>query len=184
MGADNGIYILATRKPPIRNGNRYTNRPGYEYRVAHCQGIDNLDYSDLYMPLLFGDSLVFDDHSKALDHACMIEAEMKKCGHYVLEYGIVNLKYEKYFPNITSRAAKKALNCYVGTEPVDLPDIKVKIVKFGCMKDNEKCILSGNQATGYIEIKGNMEPCDLSLLGPGCIGEMVTVPECYRHHFE
>jgi hypothetical protein len=54
--------------------------------------------------------------------------------------------------------------------------MKVRIVGLGCMAQGEKCILSDLEATGYIEINHEMEPCRLSILGPGSIGEFVEVP--------
>jgi len=64
MSADNGVYILKTHKPPIKDGNSYQNQNGSEFRVAYAQAIDNVDYSDLYLPAIFGDSQVYTSWSQ------------------------------------------------------------------------------------------------------------------------
>ncbi len=116
MSADNGIYILRTKRPPIKKGNCYTNQHGlYEYRVAHCSAIDNLAYSDLYMPYYFGTSPVYTEESPAMDLAVEIEENV---GY--TEYGISLVAKDCYFPNMTSRAAEKALDCYIGAKPLDI----------------------------------------------------------------
>jgi hypothetical protein len=59
-------------------------------------------------------------------------------------------------------------------------EVKVRIVGLGA-HDDEVCVLTGEPATGYIEGKiGDMLPCKLSVLGPGMIGEAVTVPVEYH----
>lgn len=112
MSADNGIYILETPRPPIKTGNMYTNQKGYDYRVAHCTAIDNIDYSDLYLPLLFGNSKVYSSHDEALKAAIEIEKEIKENGWFT-EYGINTIKKNVYFPNMTADEARKALDVYV-----------------------------------------------------------------------
>ena len=114
MSADNGIYILKTLMPPKKTNNYYESQNGYEYRVAHCQAIENIDYSDLYLPLYFGDSPVFTECSEAMNYAKTLENEIGWT-----EYGIEILEQEVYFPNMTVRAAAKALDCYIGAEPLD-----------------------------------------------------------------
>lgn len=42
------------------------------------------------------------------------------------------------------------------------------------------CVLSGEPATGYIEIDNEMVPCYLKILGPASVGEMAEVPEEYH----
>jgi len=112
MSADNGVYILKTPARPIKTGNCYTNQHGkFEYRVAHCQAIDNIDYSDLYIPLLFGNSAVHRNRDSAMELAVRILDELDIC-----EYGICTIEKENYFPNMTSEEAQKALNAYVTTE--------------------------------------------------------------------
>lgn len=115
MSADNGIYILKTPSYPIKKDNCYTNRGSYyEYRVAYAMAIDNVDYSDLYLPALFGNSPVFQKEDEAWNYAKQLEED---CDY--LEYGICLIEKD-FYPNITSRAALKALDCYVGAEPVDI----------------------------------------------------------------
>lgn len=53
MSADNGVYILITKKPPIKIGNTYTMQDGVEYRVAYAQAIDDINQSDLYLPVFW-----------------------------------------------------------------------------------------------------------------------------------
>lgn len=55
----------------------------------------------------------------------------------------------------------------------------VRIVGLGVYNCNERCIFSFEEATGYIEVAGNMYPCKLSLLGPGKCGDYVWVPNCF-----
>jgi len=118
MSSDNGIYILRTPAPPIKNGNSYTNQHGkFEYRVAHCQAIDNIDYSDLYLPLYFGNCKVFDILEKALSLAEQISKDIKENGYFT-EYGICQIYKNIHFPNMTSKAAQEALDCYVGAKPL------------------------------------------------------------------
>ena len=78
MSADNGIYILET---PI--GGRE-----FEYRVAHCQGIDDLTYGNdegdpELVVSLFGKAPVFPNKADAL-----LEADRQASKVTVLEYGI------------------------------------------------------------------------------------------------
>lgn len=58
--------------------------------------------------------------------------------------------------------------------------MKVRIAGLGYQQGDEVCVLSGGQATGYIEIGYTMEPCNLKLLGPGAIGTEVSVPPQYH----
>jgi hypothetical protein len=114
MSADNGIYILQTNLPPMKIGNFYINQYGkYEFRVAHCQVIDDIYYSDIYLPILFGDSPVFFDIEKANEYA----KEMEKNICY-LEYGTQTIYLDKYFPNIKPETARIALDCYIGAKHI------------------------------------------------------------------
>lgn len=118
MSADNGIYILRTRRAPIKRGNTYENQHGkFEYRVAHCSAIDNIDYSDLYLPLYFGNSKVFHSPDEAFAEAQRKVSEIENGGWFT-EYGICNLNKDCYFPNMTAETARKALDCYEGAIPV------------------------------------------------------------------
>lgn len=118
MSADNGIYILSTPARPIKQDNTYIYQRGtLEYRVAYCSAIDNIDYSDLYLPLYFGDSKIF----KSWDNAYAYALKLRDDFDY-LEYGICNIHRDIYFPNITAKAAEKALDCYVGATPLDYKD--------------------------------------------------------------
>ena len=97
MSADNGVYILKTPARPIKDGNCYINQHGKsEYRVAHCQAIDNLDYSDLYVPLLFANSAVHSENGPALREAVRILDDLPIC-----EYGISFVERDFHFPNMT-----------------------------------------------------------------------------------
>lgn len=129
MSADNGIYILKTPARPIKNGNTYTNQHGkFEYRVAHCQAIDNIEYSDLYLAVLFGDCEVLDDHHKALTKASKMADEILDEG-LPLEYGITNIEKDIRFPNLSPADARKALNSYVledGKHEFDEKTIELK----------------------------------------------------------
>lgn len=91
MSADNGIYILKTE--------------GDEFRVAHCQAIENLTYGDPggdeeYMLLLFSDSEVFGDEQEAMMKAKELYDEIMAdefCP--VVEYGIQFISLPKKFPS-------------------------------------------------------------------------------------
>lgn len=114
MSADNGIYILRTNKPYIRDGNALYPQEGYEYRVAHCQNIEDIDYSDLYLPVLFGDSHIFYSYIQAWEYATDLSQN-----YDYLEYGISSVHKEVIFPNMTRAAALKALDNYEGATPLD-----------------------------------------------------------------
>lgn len=114
MSADNGIYILKT---PRRD-----NPTKSEYRVAHCQAIDNVcernafwaDIQPAYAVMYFGNSTVFDDKSDALLEAGSIEDEILSdefCP--VLEYGIceIELPFDGPFPDMSMDMARKAIGC-------------------------------------------------------------------------
>lgn len=120
MSADKGIYILRTNKPPLKEGGFYVNQHDqYEYRVAECQAIDNIEYSDLYLPILFGRSKVYSDKDSAWQEARRMYDDIMNSGFPILEYGISSIIKDKPFPNITPDAAAKALDCFVGAKPLD-----------------------------------------------------------------
>jgi len=73
MSADNGIYILCT------NG---------EYRVAHCQAIENIDEDDKYLKEYFGACKVFTTREDALVEAGRQYDEVMNGSFPYIEYGI------------------------------------------------------------------------------------------------
>lgn len=119
MSADNGIYVLRTVKWPTKEGSIYLNpiENRYEYRVAHCAAIDNLDWSDLYMPIYFSESKVFSSVQEAWTEAKKMEESIGWT-----EYGMFRIEKETYFPNITKAACEQALDCFVGAEPIKTQD--------------------------------------------------------------
>ena len=94
MSADNGIYILPSPKSD-----------SFEYRVAHCQAIENIDYSPMYEVLLFSKSPVYTSQQEA----AAVAIEMSK--HYdILEYGVALLDERKQpFPTETYKEAEDKL---------------------------------------------------------------------------
>ena len=89
MSADNGIYILKTRRE----------RGRWEYRVAHCQAIGNIAWRPNYPAQnpqlnrqslydLFGRCKVFNDLKIAQGYAMRMAEEID-----VLEYGVAVLDY-------------------------------------------------------------------------------------------
>lgn len=120
MSSDNGVYILVTPSYPKKTEDgHYQNTGLSDYRVAVCQNIDDIQYSDMIMVLYFHDSPVFHDKDEAWNYAVKMAEEYTKDGGY-LEYGI-EWWYEdcKYYPNATYKAAKKILDCYEGATPLD-----------------------------------------------------------------
>lgn len=54
---------------------------------------------------------------------------------------------------------------------------KVMLVGLGSYP-GEVCEFSGERATGYVDIgDGDMTPCHLKKLGPGKLGEDVSIPD-------
>ena len=100
MSADNGIYILVTK----RNGGKK------EYRVAYFQCVENLTYRPDYpathpqvnidiMLSHFGDSHVFTDRKIAEGYAVRMLEEHTYC-----EYGIVFLEFpDVRFPRVAQQ---------------------------------------------------------------------------------
>lgn len=83
MSADNGVYILATTNSETKE---------IEYRVAHAQAIDNLDYYEKskpveelqeYMKEVWGNSHVYKNEKIAVAKAAQIEER-----YPFTEYGI------------------------------------------------------------------------------------------------
>lgn len=110
MSADNGIYILKTPAPAIKKGDAYTNQHGkFEYRVAHTQAIENIDYCHFYIPIIFGDCVVFTSKDAAEDEAFRMEKEIINGDFPVLEYGISSIEKPFPFPNMTVETARKAV---------------------------------------------------------------------------
>lgn len=95
MSADNGIYILET--PNRRTG--FT-----EYRVAHCQAIENIhcpedtETEDSYLRMLFGKCNVLNDRLAALRLAQEIYDEIMNSDFAIIEYGIQTIRFPREFP--------------------------------------------------------------------------------------
>lgn len=92
MSADNGIYILKT--PNFKTG--YT-----EFRVAHCQAIENINYpdsEDKYLRMYFESSKIFTDQNNAFIEAQEIYNEIMKSDFPIIEYGIQFITLDKEFP--------------------------------------------------------------------------------------
>jgi hypothetical protein len=96
MSADNTIGILVTRN---RKGE------GLEFRVAHCQAIENLEYepdypaepkpvlSREYARLLFGSAPYFTDEAAAWRYALKLEAKIEREVGFPVEYGVRRLNF-------------------------------------------------------------------------------------------
>lgn len=123
MSADNGVYILKTprREDPTQ----------FEYRVAHCQAIDNLierdaswaDIRPAYAVLYFGNSVVFGNKSNALVEAGLIKDKILSdefCP--ILEYGICEVQpgFDGPFPDMTTEEAQEDINAF--DDPGDTSD--------------------------------------------------------------
>jgi len=99
MSADNGIYILETPDGNV-----------FEYRVAHCQAIENLTYAEQngdpeYVVRLFGDSEVFYDKTSALIAADKQAQEIMEWAP--LEYGISTISLPHKFSKYVMRLVNK-----------------------------------------------------------------------------
>lgn len=83
MSADNGIYILVTEGP--------------EFRVAHCQAIENIEWQPNYHGLNKEEILVYFATCKVLNNLEDAFNYAKKLSedYYVLEYGICILDHEE-----------------------------------------------------------------------------------------
>ena len=95
MSADNGIYIL---KSPIQ-----CSPNTFEYRVAKCSAIENIDYRVEYEVLLFGRSKIYTEDD-AWKRAIKISKQTP-----VLEYGIKLLERDHPFPGWTLEEARVRL---------------------------------------------------------------------------
>ena len=116
MSADNGIYILRTPARPVRTGNSYVNQHDvYEYRVAECQAIENIDYHDLYANAYFGDCVPTYSEDEALKTAHRLLKEISDSGG-ICEYGVAIMRKDFPFPNLSCEAALEALNSFVKPE--------------------------------------------------------------------
>lgn len=102
MSADNGIYIL---RSPIRTGH-------FEYRVAHLQAIENIDYDRAHEILYFGKCQVFHNRDAAWKEALKIYDSIDG----VLEYGISQIDSDHPFPKMSIEEARNQLNCWSGYE--------------------------------------------------------------------
>ena len=104
MSADNGIYILKTRKPLHNND--------YEYRVKECCAIDNIDYyprgsdkCDAMLVLYFGQSKSHSTLDAAMQEATRIYTELMNGPFPVCEYGISVINWADEFPTMTREEA-------------------------------------------------------------------------------
>ena len=102
MSADNGIYILQTMGK----------QGGFEYRVSHCQNIEDIHWNDKQhchmsgylnseiVQQRFGHSKVYTDKQSALNKAHEIYDEIMQDDFcQVVEYGIQILDYGNFmFP--------------------------------------------------------------------------------------
>lgn len=115
MSADNGVYILRTLK--YMNSD---NDDDFEYRVTYCIGIDNIYYSDLYLPVYFDGKVMTREEASA--EAVRLHKSIE----------IVTIKLDKFFPNMTREAARMALDTYAGAPKLKAPsEIEVKIEVLG-----------------------------------------------------
>jgi len=159
MSADNGIYILKTPARPIRTGNSYQYQHGvFEFRVAHCQAIDNIDYSDLYLPAYFANSEVYKSHDDALSKAAQMAKEITDEG-FPLEYGICLIKKDCIFPNMSAAEASRALDSYIPGEDapysherhwwnLHMKDTDITL----CFPSGKKVILQWRIETGSMDV--------------------------------
>lgn len=98
MSADNGIYVLRT---PAADGR------GFEFRVAHAQAIDNIDYPnrglvDEYLLNVFGRSWVLHRQRRAVALAHLLHDDMIADGWYT-EYGVQVVELERPFPGTSGQ---------------------------------------------------------------------------------
>lgn len=96
MSADNGIYILVTKKPGSGTEK--------EYRVVYAQAIENMEFGstqeekDYSLVCSFGNpkTPIFTDRDKALEYA---HDMAKNCT--ILEYGVQEIDYtHREFPTV------------------------------------------------------------------------------------
>lgn len=97
MSADTEIAILET----IAFAPKMTK----EYRIAKTSVsmMENLEYSDLFMPVIFGDSPVFESVKEAETFAATIAI-----GEYI-EHGIHTYLTDRFYPKIDPALCAQAL---------------------------------------------------------------------------
>lgn len=98
MSADNGIYVLRTPSPIGR---------GYEFRVAHAQAIENVEFpdraiADEYMVAVFGRSWVLHRKGRAKAVAHLLHDDLVAGGLYT-EYGVQIIEVDRPFPDTRMR---------------------------------------------------------------------------------
>ena len=95
MSIDNGVYILESPQFGFnRRGERVRIR--YEYRITHCQAIENINDPTegvKYQILLFGGSLVHYNKDEAILAAHRIAEKID-----ILEYGVRVIHMDDPFP--------------------------------------------------------------------------------------
>lgn len=160
MSADNGVYILKTPARPIKNGNYYEYQHDmFEYRVAHCQAIENVNHSDLYLPVYFANSKVYPSHVAAMVKAVAMAKEITDEG-MPLEYGIQTIDKECFFPNMSAAEANRALDTYVLGEDERYPHEKHWWNIHMVDTDITLCFPSGKKVTLQWRVEtGSMDVC-------------------------
>jgi hypothetical protein len=114
MSADNGIYIVGSPKSELDST--------LEYRVAHCQAVENAvegDYVhthcepevfDAYRVALFGRSQVYATIEDAQNQAYVLYRQIMEGSWPVLEYGVCLLQnWSTPFPKMTAGEADEIL---------------------------------------------------------------------------
>ena len=103
MSADNGIYILITTDMHKKTSDHSTENTFGKgilaYRVAHCQGIDNIDWYEEHQPYnvgaclndYFGNAPVFYDKEQAREYALLLMEN-----YSYLEYGLSTINRVQY----------------------------------------------------------------------------------------
>lgn len=100
MSADNGVYILKTKRTALEKpqGRWTMGVENYVYRVSVVSAIDNLDYYmhqktynlGAYMHEAWGKSMVYSDEKDAMMHANKIDKD------YCTEYGVCFVDMSEY----------------------------------------------------------------------------------------
>ena len=99
MSADNGIYIAEF---PKEDGT-------IEYRVAHAQAIENVDYGttqeqDAYRAAIFGEARCFSNKDDAI-----LFAHKEEESYDILEYGVSRIRFDRPLVNMTKDQIKDVL---------------------------------------------------------------------------
>ena len=98
MSADNGIYILGTKKPNTEKE--------FEFRVVHAQSINNItwagspEFDDLNATIVcdyFGRSNIY-TLEEARERAFELEEEVLSSSCPILKYGIHTMYFNTEFP--------------------------------------------------------------------------------------